>query len=159
VQIGPWGHMNTVILASLLVLQIVGGDFAYVVQKGDSLTSIGARFGVDTRVIAEANGMRSDKLATGQTLNIDNRHIVPSSDGVAILVNVPQRMLFYFSPERAPAGYPIAAGRASWRTHIGEFQVSSMEDNPTWDVPVSIQKEMRRSGKPMLCGGRCDDFI
>jgi L,D-transpeptidase ErfK/SrfK len=142
--------MNTFILASLLLLQIVGGDFTYTVQKGDSLTSIGARFGVDARVLAEANALEADKLAIGQTLKIDNRHIVPPPDGVDIIVNVPQRMLFYFPAARAADGYPIAAGRASWRTETGDFQVISMEENPTWDVPVSIQNEMRRNGKPVL---------
>jgi L,D-transpeptidase ErfK/SrfK len=142
--------MNTFILASLLLLQIVGGDFTYTVQKGDSLTSIGARFGVDAPVLAEANGLETDKLAIGQTLKIDNRHIVYPSDGVDIIVNVPQRMLFYFPPDGAADGYPIAAGRASWRTETGDFQVISMEENPTWDVPVSIQNEMRRNGKPVL---------
>jgi L,D-transpeptidase ErfK/SrfK len=141
--------MNTLMIV-LLVLQIVGGDFTYVVQKGDSLTSIGARFGVDARVLAEFNPLQSDKLAIGQTLKINNRHIVPSSNGVAILVNVPQRMLFYFSPGHAPDAYPVAAGRASWRTPTGDFQVARMEENPTWDVPVSIQNEMRRNGKPVL---------
>jgi L,D-transpeptidase ErfK/SrfK len=142
--------MNTLVLVSLLVFQIVGGQFAYVVEKGDSLTSIGARFGVDARVIAEANGLRSGKLLTGQQLKIDNRHIVPPSQGVAIVVNVPQRMLFYFSPEHAADGYPMAAGRPSWKTVLGEFHVIQMEENPTWDVPISIQNEMRRNGKPVL---------
>jgi L,D-transpeptidase ErfK/SrfK len=143
-------NMNTLLLASLLLLQIVGGELTYTVQKGDSLTSIGGRFGMDTRVLAESNSLRADKLATGQILNIDNRHIIPPSSGGAIVVNVPQRMLFHFTPGAAPEGYPIAAGRASWRTQIGDFQVARMEEDPTWDVPVSIQNEMRRNGKPVL---------
>jgi L,D-transpeptidase ErfK/SrfK len=142
--------MNALVLVSLLLMQIVGGQFAYVVEKGDSLTSIGARFGVDARVIAEGNGLQSGKLVIGQQLQIDNRHIVPPSKGVAILVNVPQRMLFYLSPDRAADGYPIAAGRRSWKTALGEFKVIQTEENPTWDVPISIQNEMRRSGKPVL---------
>jgi L,D-transpeptidase ErfK/SrfK len=142
--------MNTFIPVVLLMVQLVGGDFAYTVQKGDSLTSSGARFGVDVRVLAEANGLKTDKLASGQTLQVDNRHIVPSSGGVEILINVPQRMLFYFSPEHAPAGYPIAAGRSAWKTQPADFQVERMEENPTWDVPLSIQNEMRRAGKPVL---------
>jgi L,D-transpeptidase ErfK/SrfK len=142
--------MNAGILASFLVLQIIGSDFMYTIQKGDSLTSIGSRFGVDARVIAETNSLQSDKLAIGQALRIDNRHIVPPSNRVSILVNVPQRMLFYFSPASAPTAYPVAAGRAGWRTALGDFQVVRMEENPTWYVPVSIQNEMRRNGKPVL---------
>jgi L,D-transpeptidase ErfK/SrfK len=142
--------MNSFIPVVLLVAQFVGGDFTYTVQKGDSLTSIGARSGIDVRVLAEANGLKTDKLTTGRTLKIDNRHIVPPSASVEILINVPQRMLFYFSPEHAPVGYPIAAGRSAWKTELGDFQVIRMEENPTWDVPLSIQKEMRKAGKPVL---------
>jgi len=142
--------MNAVVLASFLLLQLVGSDFTYTIQKGDSLTSVGSRFGVDVRVIAKANSLQSDKLAIGQVLRIDNRHIVPPSERVSILVNVPQRMLFYFSPASAPAAYPVAAGRAGWRTALGDFQVVRMEEDPTWYVPISIQNEMRRNGKPVL---------
>jgi L,D-transpeptidase ErfK/SrfK len=142
--------MNTFILASILLLQLVGGTFAYTVHEGDSLTSIGARFGVDARVLAESNSLKTDKLANGNILKIDNRHIVPPSNGVGIVANIPQRMLFYFPPEGAPEGYPVAAGRPSWRTEVGDFQVVRKEENPTWDVPVSIQNEMRRNGKPVL---------
>jgi len=137
--------------AVLLLAQLVGGDLTYTVQNRDSLTNIGARFGVDVRVLAEANGLRStDKLAPGQALKIDNRHIVPSPMNVDILINVPQRMLFYFDPEDTPAGFPIAAGRSTWKTSLGDFEVVRMEENPTWDVPLSIQEEMRKAGKPVL---------
>jgi L,D-transpeptidase ErfK/SrfK len=126
VQVEAGAHMYSFILASILLLQIVGGDFLYTVQKGDSLTSIGARFGVDAHVLAEANELESDKLATGQILKVDNRHIVPPSNGGAIIVNVPQRMLFYYPAKGAPDGYPVAGGRPSWKTMTGNFQVVRM---------------------------------
>jgi L,D-transpeptidase ErfK/SrfK len=143
--------MSAFIPAILLLAQLVGGEYSYKVQNGDTLTAIGARFGVDARVIAEGNGIRtSDKLTLNQDLTIDNRHIVPNVRGSEIVVNVPQRMLFYFSGEIAVSAFPIAAGRPSWRTQLGNFEVLTMEQDPTWDVPVSIQEEMRRAGKPVL---------
>ena len=57
-------------VAALLLIggQLVGGEFVYVVQPKDSLTSIGARLGVDARVIAEANGLKTPaRLQPGQT--------------------------------------------------------------------------------------------
>jgi len=44
----------------------------------------------------------------------------------------------------------MAAGKPDWRTPLGEFEIVSKEEKPTWDVPASIQEEMRRSGKPVL---------
>jgi L,D-transpeptidase ErfK/SrfK len=134
----------------VLLIQIAGGEFTYTATKGDSLHGLGARFGVDANVLAEANGLQADKLLAGQVVKIDNRHIIPRANGVTIIVNVPQRMLFYFSAEENPVAFPVAAGRRNWRTTLGDFQVIMMEEDPTWDVPISIQDEMRRNGKPVL---------
>jgi L,D-transpeptidase ErfK/SrfK len=135
----------------LLLAQLSGGEFAHTVAAGESLTSIGARYGIDVRVLAEANGLSvSDRLTAGQTLRVDNRHVVTTVDGAEIVINVPQRMLFHFENGDFKCAYPIAAGSAGWRTPLGEFEIMSKEEDPTWDVPVSIQEEMRRAGKPVL---------
>ena len=66
-------------------------------RAGDTLGGIGARFGVGTAALARDNGLAaSAKLAVGYVLRIDNRHIVPAAlDPGTVVVNVPQRMLFY----------------------------------------------------------------
>jgi L,D-transpeptidase ErfK/SrfK len=135
----------------LLLTQIVGGEFVYTVQQGDSLTSIGARFGVDVSVLAKENELKAaSRLKPAQTLKIDNRHIVSLSGDSEIVINVPQRMLFHFADGRLTGAYPIAAGKPGWRTPIGTFEILTLEEHPTWDVPVSIQEEMRKSGKPVV---------
>jgi L,D-transpeptidase ErfK/SrfK len=70
-------------------------------------------------------------------------------DDVQILINVPQRMLFYFG-SAADAAFPAALGRRDWQTPLGEFSIVLAEANPTWDVPKSIQEEMRREGKRVI---------
>ena len=60
---------------------IVGEEFVYEVQRGDSRTRIGARFGENPVVLARDNGLRFPSvLNVGITLNINNRHIAPKSD-------------------------------------------------------------------------------
>jgi L,D-transpeptidase ErfK/SrfK len=146
--------MTSLLGATVLVLaQIVGSEFAYTVKQGESLTSVGARFGVDVRVLAEENDLASTKhLQPGQLLKIDNRHIVPpaiDNEEAKLVVNVPQRMLFFLG-EGLLRAYPIAAGSRGWKTPLGAFTIALKETDPTWDVPVSIQAEMRRTGKPVL---------
>lgn len=127
---------------------LVGGEFEYAARPGDSLTLIGARFGVSVPTLATANGLRrGDRLSVGQRLRIDNRHVVPFFLDDGILINVPQRLLFLFRGGRLAAWYPVGLGRRHWRTTLGRFEIRSRERNPTWDVPVSIQAEMERRGE------------
>ncbi len=128
--------------------QIVGGSATYVVQKGDSLTSIGARFGVGIDALAASNRMSVNSiLREGRSLSIDNRHIVPDILSDGFLINIPQRMLFFFKPGQPARAYPVALGRSDWRTPTGAFTVVIKEENPVWNVPESIQEEMRREGQ------------
>jgi L,D-transpeptidase ErfK/SrfK len=86
-------------------------------------------------------------------LTIDNRHIVwpaEPSVGAVIVINLPQRMLFRIVDGRVDAHYPVAVGRTTWKTPRGPFTVLEKEVDPTWDVPKSIQDEMRREGKPVI---------
>jgi L,D-transpeptidase ErfK/SrfK len=123
-----------------------GGPFAYVVERGDTIATLSSRFGVNRAVIARENGLATNAtLVAGQVLALDNSHIVPAVRDVTIVVNVPQRM-FYLADETAPHGYPIAVGRRDWPTPRGPFEVVAREEDPTWDVPRSIQEEMRQSG-------------
>jgi LysM repeat protein len=57
---------------------IVGSVFDYSTKPGDSLVSIGARFGVASEVLAHQNALKLNvKLLSGQMLTIDHRHIAP----------------------------------------------------------------------------------
>jgi L,D-transpeptidase ErfK/SrfK len=130
--------------------QIVGNVMEYTVAPGETLGSIGARLGVDVATMASMNGLRGTKLTAGQALTVDTRHIVPPVPGASIVINVPQRMLFLIDDSASVQAFPVALGRPSWPTPIGPFSILTKEVDPTWDVPVSIQREMQREGKPPL---------
>jgi L,D-transpeptidase ErfK/SrfK len=128
---------------------LVGGDFNYRVRRGDTLAAIGARFGVGPQSLALRNRLSVWKqLVAGRILRIDNRHIVPQVLDDGILINVPQRILYLFEDGRLSAWYPVALGQpGSWQTPTGSYRVISKERDPTWEVPLSIQQEMRRKGE------------
>ena len=127
---------------------LVGREFDYTVEKGDSLSGIGARYGVSAKSLASRNGIKlSTKLRPGQLLRVDNRHIVPATLENGILINLPQRLLFLFEDGRLVAWYPVAVGQPDWQTPTGSFKVMTRETDPVWDVPVSIQREMARKGE------------
>jgi L,D-transpeptidase ErfK/SrfK len=131
-----------------LANQLVGGEFSHVVQKGDSLTGVGARFGIGAGYLAAINDLSASRvLKTGQQLRIDNRHIVPATINDGIVINIPQRMLFHFKEASLRRAFPVGLGRYDWPTPTGRFEIVVKEENPTWDVPKSIQEEMQREGK------------
>lgn len=131
-------------------VRLVGGVSTHTVTKGESLRSIGSRHGVDPAVLASENGWRTDRpLAVGQSLRIDNRHIVPDATWPAtILINVPQRMLFSDAGDRMFHA-PIAVGSRGWQTPVAPFTVLLKEADPTWDVPASIAAEARAKGRSL----------
>ncbi len=135
-------------MAEPLEFPVAGGVFEYTVQPGDYLIKIGARFGVAATVLSRENGLKYDaKLMPGKKLIIDNRHIVPEVREEGLLINLPQRMLYYFRDWELVAAYPVGLGKPSWPTPAGEFTVTSKAVDKTWRVPKSIQEEMRREGK------------
>src|SRR5439155_15494655 len=128
---------------------LVGGEFEYTVRRGDTLVGIAARYAVDAASLAARNGLPSSaRLVAGHVLRIDDRHIVPRALDDGILINVPQRLLFYFESGRLAAWYPVGLGQPGrWGTPTGSYKVIGREKNPVWKVPVSIQQEMRSKGE------------
>jgi L,D-transpeptidase ErfK/SrfK len=133
--------------------RIAGGEFDFIVRDGGTFTSIGSRFGESPKVLARDNGMQvTDRLEAGDTIQIDNRHIVPIEGSDLIEVNLPQRMLFHFEDGRLIGAYPVAIGQPGkqWQTPIGAFTVIQMREDPTWRVPASIQREEEEAGKDVV---------
>ena len=130
---------------------ITGSRYIQTVQPGDTLTSVGARAGADVRGLARLNGVAANaKLDVGRLLVVDSRHVVPRVVDTGIVINIPQRMLFVFRDGRLDAAYPVGLGRRTGPTITGPFSIERLEVNPTWDVPPSIQEEMRRAGQPVI---------
>lgn len=127
---------------------LVGDVREYTVRRGDTLTHIGARFGVDPFVLTRENGL--DYFAPihpGLKLRVDNQHIPPPARETGIVINVPQRMLFLYRDGRLVAHYPVGLGQPQWRTPLGRFTVKSKELDKEWVVPESIQAEMLAKGE------------
>jgi L,D-transpeptidase ErfK/SrfK len=145
-------HAQTSLSQLRLATTVVGQSFVYEARAGDNPVSLGARYGVDAVLLAGQNAVPRDaRLQAGQPIAIDNRHIVPVAlDPDSVVVNIPQRMLFFRSGTGDVEGYPVAVGRRSWQTPLGEFAVQTKERNPTWDVPPSILEESRRNGRVLL---------
>ena len=129
---------------------LVGGRITYEVRTGDTLSTIGARFGVAVAALAETNRITPPgRIAVGDSLLIDNTHIAAFDPRVSIAINIAQRLLLLTDAGRVIA-YPVTVGRRTWPTPVGAFTVIGKETNPVWDVPVTIQREMAENGLPVI---------
>ena len=82
--------------------------------------------------------------------NVAIPDIEPVSEGQHVVINIPQLRLFLFENGQLRNIYPIAVGKSRTQTPMGEYQIGNKAFNPTWHVPLSIQREMAASGKPVL---------
>lgn len=130
---------------------LIGGITFHTTTRGETLGTIGARYGIDAATLAADNARQPGAtLAVGAVLRIDNRHLVPAAvTPGSLVVNVPQRMLFYRLGDGTTVGFPVAVGLPSWRTPLRPFTVVTKEIDPTWEVPVSIQEEALQKGRQL----------
>jgi len=127
---------------------IVGKEFDYSPEEKQEVHLISAKLGVDSKLIARANHIsRFSIIEPGQSVHIDNQHVAPCDITNGILINLPQRMLFYYEEGKLEASYPVAIGKPDWETPVGSFSVISKHRNPAWVVPKDIQEEMEEEGK------------
>jgi L,D-transpeptidase ErfK/SrfK len=118
------------------------GGLSWLTTAGTGGNPVKGHFGV-IAIVAAA-------LAATAAADDQPVHLVPGGLRDGLLLNVPQRMLFVMHDGGAVASYPVGLGRPSWPTFTGPFAITAKETDPVWDVPVSIQEEMRRAGKPVL---------
>lgn len=136
---------------------IIGGETVYVVEKGDSIELIGSKLGVNRKNIIRDNNIDIKKpLKIGQELRVTTRKIVPKIADNGIIINIPDRMLYFFKKGRLERAFPVGLGMPSWRgmtrwrTPVGRFTVISKQKNPTWYVPESMQRKMEMEGQPVM---------
>ncbi len=128
--------------------QVAGEIRTVVVEPGDTLVAIASRTGVPWPTIAAENRIADPgRIYPGQVLRVDTRRIVPSLVEEGWVVNVPEATLYVFEAGTLAARYPVGLGRPARPTPLGSFTILFLEENPTWEVPPSIQEEMRREGR------------
>lgn len=138
---------------------LLGREWRYTVQPKDTLSRIAARYGLDLRRLLAINGLSTrEPLRAGQQLHLSDRHIPPPPEGAAVVVNIPDALLYRYDGETVRV-YPVGLGEPlskttgnprRWRTPIGSFTVVEKRKDPIWNIPPSIQEEMREAGKEVV---------
>lgn len=137
--------------------KIVGEESVYVVRKRESLKMAAARLGVGWQRLAKLNGLDPKRLLEpGQELHYNNRRIIPKTMKNGVVVNIPDRTLYFFRSGRLARALPVAVGMPdlkndlTWRTPTGSFKITAKTANPAWHVPPSIRAQMEQQGKEAM---------
>lgn len=130
---------------------LIENDLTYKVVKGDIGDIIEGKLGLNWSYITSVNSVNpNSSLAIGQTFKVQFRRIVPMKLDNGIVINIPDRTLYRFEDGKLRDYYFIAPGKPTWPTELGEFIVKLKAKNPTWHVPLSIQKELEEKGEDVL---------
>jgi len=137
--------------------KLVGTASTYSVIKGDTIRLVAAKLGVSQQHLIKTNKLdHKSYLKIGQRLLYNNRKIVPQRMKNGIVVNIPDRTLYYFRQGKLAISLPVALGVAvksekyDWKTPTGKFRITAKMKDPTWHVPPSIQSEMEDHGKEVI---------
>ncbi|OIR17845.1 putative L,D-transpeptidase YbiS precursor [mine drainage metagenome] len=89
----------------------------------------------------------------GSHITIPTEFILPPAPLQGIIINIPQRRLFYFpKPDQQQITqvytYPISIAREGWFTPLGQTSIIAKHRDPAWFVPKSILEEHRNNGEP-----------
>ena len=138
-------------------VNLVGTASTYFVVKGDNIRLVAAKLGVSRQQLISKNKLdQKAYLKIGQKLKYNNRKIVPQRMKNGIVVNIPDRTLYYFKQGKLAVSLPVALGvpvkseKYDWKTPTGKFRITAKMKDPTWHVPTSIQSEMEEQGKEMI---------
>ena len=137
--------------------RIVGSKGIYTVVKADTVRLVSAKLGVTQQHLRRMNRMAAKaQLKVGQKLAYNNRKIIPQQIKDGIIINIPDRTLYYFQQGVLVTSLPVALGSTTknekyiWQTPVGKFRVTGKVKDPTWTVPPSIQTEMEEHGKEVV---------
>jgi L,D-transpeptidase ErfK/SrfK len=137
--------------------KIIGTKGVYTVVKADTIRLVAAKLGVTQQHLRSINTLDAKaSLKVGQKLAFNNRKIIPQQLKNGILINIPDRTLYYFQHGVLVTALPVALGsvvkneKYIWQTPVGKFKITGKVKDPTWTVPSSIQTEMEENGREVI---------
>jgi lipoprotein-anchoring transpeptidase ErfK/SrfK len=153
-----------------VTLELTPPPRIYVVQPGDHLTTIAAKFGMPPGLVAEVNpGVDLNRLHVGQELVIPPQDVLTPYEMVPnkrIEISIAEQRLRVYEDGKLLYDWPCSTGMKDSPTYRGHFQVLSMEEMAyasQWDLQMPHFIGVYRAGGdtingihalPILSGGQ-----
>lgn len=134
---------------------VVGKAFVVTPAPENTLFDLARYFDTGALDITLANpGLDPWVPGADQRVIIPAEYILPPRPWRGIVINIPQRRLFYFPPRagKKPAKvvtFPVGIAREGWSTPLGETRIVGKFRDPGWIVPRSIKAEHEAGSQPL----------
>lgn len=126
---------------SQLWLYLTHPERTYIVQAGDTLTSLSAKFGMPAGLVAQANQeIDIDRLFVGQEIRIPSQDILTPNMPVPnkkIVVSIVDQRTYVYENGQLIYDWVVSTGIESSPTHRGTFQVLGKDEEAyasQWDL-------------------------
>jgi L,D-transpeptidase ErfK/SrfK len=138
-------------VAPPLYHQVAGGEEKVEVAKRTNIANLALERGVRWTVVVGQNRLKKPyRLNPGESIKINNTHIVPDEVKNGLVINLPELNLYYLKDGVYQRRYALAVGKPSWPTPTGMYKIFEKRKNPIWNVPPSIQEEMEEQGQEVV---------
>jgi L,D-transpeptidase ErfK/SrfK len=120
----------------------LGTHMYYRIAQGEDLYDIAQKYDIGIGELRAANPrINESHLKVGQTIVLPTAHLMPDVDHSGIVINLPERRLYYFDAPGGPVSFPVTVGKEGWETPTGATYIANKRENPTWTVPDKIRAE------------------
>ena len=123
-------------------------------SKNNYLIDIAETYGIGVDNLMAANPqVPLSKIKPGTQVLLPKEYILPSVRK-GIVINLPEKRLYYFDNHNNVYIFPVAVGRVHHNSTVGSFKITEKRYQPTWNPPSSVRQEERLKGNilPAMIG-------
>jgi L,D-transpeptidase ErfK/SrfK len=124
-------------------LRPLGGEPSHAfVQLDQTLHDIAFEHRLGFEAVARLNPDLDPWLPpVGSIVHLPTRYVLPVADPEGIVINLPEMRLYDFTRPGRVRVLAVAIGDPEDPTPVGDFRIGVKREDPTWNVPDSIQSE------------------
>lgn len=118
------------------------------IKWGNNFNNLGRQYDIGYDAMVCANPQYQNKsLPLFYHAVIPSKFLLPPGPRDGIVVNLPEKRLFYYNPETDQVmTFPVGVGKQGWATPLGVLKIVQKIVNPTWLAPKDVLQELASEG-------------
>lgn len=129
---------------------VIGTPFYVKSRKEHTLLDVGRTFGYGHDEMKQVNPKVDTWLpGEGTDVLIPRFHILPDTPREGIVINLPEKRMYFFHSPTAVETFSVGTAREGWSTPTGSYTIIEKRENPTWTPPASVRADYAKQGKTL----------